>query len=88
MLVISVVTPMLAIGVAKSITKRYGRWNAGLIGAATYVLIAAIAGYALPAVNEVPEHFSAVVLWDFRIASLGLQVVLWTTIGLLSVSWR
>ena len=62
---------------------RYGGWNAGLAGAATYVVIVAIAGYALPEVNEVPEHFSAVVLWNFRIASLGLQAVLWTTIGLL-----
>jgi hypothetical protein len=55
-----------------------------LVGnAAAYVAIVGIAGYALPTVNEVPEHFSAVVLWNFRIASLGLQVVLWTTVGLL-----
>jgi hypothetical protein len=29
------------------------------------------------------DDFSAVVLWDFRIVSLGLHAVLWTTIGLL-----
>jgi predicted cobalt transporter CbtA len=37
---------------------------------------------ALPAVNEVPAEFPAVVLWRFRIASLGAQLVMWATIGL------
>ncbi len=59
-----------------------GNWNAGLVGAAIYVAIMAIAGYALPDVSEVPEHFSAIVLWNFRIASLGLQLMLWTIVGL------
>jgi hypothetical protein len=31
----------------------------------------------------VPEQFSAVVLWRFRVAALSIQVVLWTTIGLI-----
>jgi hypothetical protein len=83
MIVISVAALIFAIGFTKSLVRRYGTWNAGLAGAATYVVIVAIAGYALPAVNEVPEHFSAVVLWNFRIASLGLQAILWTIVGLL-----
>lgn len=83
MLVISVAALVFAIGLAKSLASRYGGWNAGLAGAAAYVVILPIAGYALPAVNEVPEHFSAVVLWNFRIASLGLQAILWTIVGLL-----
>jgi hypothetical protein len=37
----------------------------------------------LPPVNEVPADFSATVLWRFRLASVGTQLVLWTTIGLL-----
>jgi len=36
----------------------------------------------LPPVNEVPEAFSAVVLWQFRTGALGIHVVLWTTLGL------
>jgi predicted cobalt transporter CbtA len=39
-------------------------------------------GLALPAVNEVPEQFPAVVLWQFRIASLGAQAIMWATLGL------
>ncbi len=37
----------------------------------------------LPAVNEVPDQFPAVVLWNFRIASLGAQFIMWATLGLL-----
>jgi len=83
MLVISVAALIFAVGLAKSLASRYDGWTAGVVGAATYVAIVAIAGYALPVVSEVPDHFSAVVLWNFRVASLGLQAVLWTIIGLL-----
>jgi len=47
-----------------------------------YVVIMAVAGYLFPTINEVPETFSAVLLWKFRVASLGIQLVLWTTVGL------
>jgi hypothetical protein len=83
MLAISVAALVFAVGLAKSLSSRSDGWSAWLVGATTYVVIVAIAGYALPAVNEVPEHFSAVVLWNFRVASLGLQAVLWTVVGLL-----
>jgi predicted cobalt transporter CbtA len=36
----------------------------------------------MPTVNEVPPNFPATVLWRFRIASLGTQLVLWSTLGL------
>ena len=35
----------------------------------------------LPTFDEVPADFPAQTLWDFRLASLGTQVVLWATIG-------
>jgi len=36
----------------------------------------------LPAINEVPDDFPAVLLWNFRIASIASQFVLWATIGI------
>jgi predicted cobalt transporter CbtA len=39
--------------------------------------------FAMPAVNETPAGFPATVLWQFRLASLGTQAVLWATLGLL-----
>ena len=41
-----------------------------------------VAGLALPTINEVPATFPAVTLFKFREASIGMQLVVWTTIGL------
>jgi predicted cobalt transporter CbtA len=62
--------------------KRYGGWNASLLAAAAYLIAVVATGHVLPTINEVPEQFPAVVLWQFRIASLGAQVIMWGTIGL------
>lgn len=62
---------------------RFGAWNSALIGAAAFVGLLTIVLFALPSINEVPTEFPAVTLWRFRIASLGTQTVLWTTLGLL-----
>jgi Probable cobalt transporter subunit (CbtA) len=81
MLVISVAALVFAFSLMRTLLARYGNWNGALLAVASYIVIVGIAGYALPVVSEVPEQFSAVVLWHFRIASLGIHVVLWTTIG-------
>jgi Probable cobalt transporter subunit (CbtA) len=83
MLVISVAALVLAVALARRLRAHYGAWNATLIAGAAFFIVIAIVQYALPEINEVPEQFSAVVLWRFRVAALGVQVVLWTTIGLL-----
>jgi predicted cobalt transporter CbtA len=62
---------------------RLGEWNANLLVAACYIVVVVIAGLLLPAVNEVPDEFPAAVLWNFRIASLGAQFIMWATLGLL-----
>jgi hypothetical protein len=40
------------------------------------------AGLALPSVHEIPKDFPATTLWRFREASVGMQALLWLTIGL------
>jgi predicted cobalt transporter CbtA len=82
MLVISVAALILAVGLARRLRSRYGAWNAALLSGFAFVAVIAIAQYALPEVNDVPRDFPAVVLWRFRVASLGIHVVLWTTLGL------
>jgi predicted cobalt transporter CbtA len=83
MLVISVTALALTVILTNRLRARFGIWNATILAGAAFVVVIAIAQYGLPAVNEVPEQFSAVVLWRFRIASLGIHAVLWTIIGLL-----
>ena len=65
------------------LVRSQGRWNAALWAGAAYLIAMIAVAVALPAVNEVPPDFPAVTLWAFRLASLGAQVILWTTLGLL-----
>jgi hypothetical protein len=82
MLAISLAALVLAVNLARGLARRHGGWPAGMIAGAVYIAIIAVAQIALPVVNDVPEGFPADLLWQFRIASLGMHAVLWTTIGL------
>ena len=82
MLAISVTAMVGSLALRKRLLADRDAWTANLAVAAAYVLFVAAAGLLLPSVNEVPDTFPAVVLWQFRVASLGMQVVMWATIGL------
>ena len=83
LLAISVAALVLTVALARRLSARHGAWDATLIAGAAFVVVIVIVQYVLPEIDEVPEQFSAVVLWRFRVAALGIQVVLWTTIGLI-----
>jgi predicted cobalt transporter CbtA len=83
MIAISIAAMVGSAALKRLLVPRFGSWNANLIVAASYLVLVAIAGLLLPAVNEVPQQFPAVVLWRFRIASIGAQVIMWATLGLL-----
>jgi hypothetical protein len=82
MLAISIAGLVLAVNLALGLARRHGGWAAGIVAGAVYITIIVVAQLALPVINEVPEGFPADLLWKFRIASLGMHAVLWTTIGL------
>lgn len=82
MLMISATALVAAIQIGRRLAGRLGALNAVLAGAALYVVAIAVVEALMPTINEVPPDFPAVVLWRFRMASLGLQAVLWTAIGL------
>ena len=74
---------MIAAGMLRSrLQTRLGAWNACLVAGGAYIVLMAGVGLALPRIDEVPAQFPADVLWQFRVASLGAQVILWTTLGL------
>ena len=83
MLVISIAAMVLAVRICRRAVARHGLWNAALMAGAAFIAVIVLAQMLLPEVNEVPDDFPAIVLWRFRLASLGLHLVLWTTIGLL-----
>ena len=79
---IGIIVSIIAVQIGRRLAPRYGNWNAALIATAVFIALVAIAYIALPGINEVPAGFPAEVLWRFRLASLGIQAVLWTTLGL------
>ena len=83
MILISLIAMVAANKLRGTILDRFGGWNATIAAGAFYALAVLVAGLLLPSVNEVPEAFPAVVLWQFRVASFGAQLIMWTTIGLL-----
>jgi predicted cobalt transporter CbtA len=83
MVLISLAVAVAATVVGRRFADRLGAWNAIVLGALGYVVVMSLVALVLPQVNEVPEGFPASLLWDFRLASLGTQLVLWTVIALL-----
>jgi hypothetical protein len=97
MIVLSVAAIVLALAIRTRIRRRVGDWNATLLVAGGYIVAMVVCYLALPGVNEVPQQaingvvsavtdagvtFPPAVLWNFRVASIGIQLVMWTTIAL------
>ncbi|MFG1999231.1 CbtA family protein [Spirillospora sp. NPDC048911] len=72
-----------AVIVQRRLLPRLGAWNATIVAAVGFAVVVGIVHRFTPEPDAVADGFPATVLWDFRIASLGIQVVLWATLGLL-----
>jgi predicted cobalt transporter CbtA len=84
-LVMILISVLAAIAAAHLRGVLAGRWSssaATLAAGGSYLAVVVVAGLALPSVHEVPETFPAETLFRFREASIGMQAILWTTIGL------
>lgn len=72
----------LAVAFARRLGEHLGRWNGAIVAGIAYVVFLAIVFRLLPGINEVPENFPATALYDFRLATIGLQLTLWTVLSL------
>lgn len=61
---------------------QHDQWRQALAATGGFLVVVTIGYVLLPAVHEVPATFPADLLWNFRIASLGTQAVMWTALGL------
>ena len=94
MVLASVVLAVAAVMLARRLSIRVGAWNGRLLATGSYLAAIAVVRVVVPTVDETPEPlrdasgaiiypgFPADVLYEFRILSLGTQLVLWATIGL------
>jgi predicted cobalt transporter CbtA len=90
----SVVLAIAAVWLAQRLRARFGPWYGRLLAAGAYLVAIAVVMVLLPTVDETPQPlrdasgaiiypgFPADDLYEFRLLSLGTQLVLWTTIGL------
>ncbi|MDT5331266.1 MAG: hypothetical protein QOF31_2563, partial [Mycobacterium sp.] len=94
MVVVSAALFVGAVYLGRQLASRIGPWNATLVAAASYIVAVTVVMLILPTIDETPgplrdnagaiiyEGFPADDLYQFRLFSLGTQVVLWATIGL------
>jgi hypothetical protein len=78
----SALAMIVAAMIGRTASARLGAWSGGLIGAAVFLGTVAVAAFLLPPAAEAPADFPADLLWRFRLASLGVQAVLWGGLGL------
>ncbi len=94
MVVLSAALLVGAVYLGRRLAMRMGPWNATLAAAGSYIVTVAVVMLILPTIDETPaplrdsagtiiyEGFPADELSQFRLFSLGTQVVMWATIGL------
>ncbi|MFM0303741.1 CbtA family protein [Paraburkholderia sediminicola] len=83
MIAISLVALVFSLKVRRRAALKLGAWNGSIVAGVVFVVIIAAVQLSMPTINEVPAAFPAVLLWKFRVAAIGMQVIMWTTIGLL-----
>ena len=94
MVAASVVLLIGAVYLGRQLAVRLGAWNAGLAAAGAYVVSVGLVMLVLPTIHETPGPlvdddgtiiyggFPADVLYEFRLYSLGTQIVIYATLGL------
>ncbi|MDX3236560.1 CbtA family protein [Streptomyces sp. ME03-5709C] len=82
MMLLGVLLAVATVILGRRLAPRLGNWYATVAAGGFFVVTVGLAYAFLPAVNEVPEHFPAALLWQFRLAALSVQLTLWTCFGL------
>lgn len=94
MVVLSAALLVGAVYLGRRLAPRLGAWNATVAAGGAYVVAVAVVFLILPTIDETPgplrddagniifDSFPADDLYEFRLYALGVQVVIWLTIGL------
>ncbi|MCF6474180.1 hypothetical protein FAF44_38245 [Nonomuraea sp. MG754425] len=81
MILVGLAATAVAVATARRVTgSPWARWVSAV---AAFLVPVLAAWWLLPAIDEVPDGFPATLLWQFRLASIGTQLVFWTAFGVL-----
>lgn len=82
LVLLSVLLAVGAVILGRRLAPRLGNWNATVAAGAAFLLAVTLAYVFLPSYNEVGPDFPGQLLWQFRLATLAVQAVLWAVFGL------
>ncbi|MEX1651787.1 CbtA family protein [Streptomyces pseudovenezuelae] len=83
MIALSVLLGIAAVLLGRRLAPAWGNWNASIAAGIAFVAVMAVVMAVLPHGDNTPKGFPANDLWEFRLASIGIQAMLWAGFGLL-----
>ncbi len=83
MIALSTLLGIGAILLGRRLASAWGNWSTSIAAGVAFVAVVTVAMVFLPSGENTPKGFPATDLWEFRMASVGVQAVLWATFGLL-----
>lgn len=83
LIAVALATTALAVAVRRRLLERRDPFTATVLATGIWLAVIALAYVVLPDAIPARAGFPADVLWGFRVASLGVQAVLWSTLGLI-----
>jgi magnesium-transporting ATPase (P-type) len=81
LIVIALFAVVAAVRLGRQLAGRWGAGNATFAAGLLFVVLIAVAHLALPNENEVRAGFPPQILWDFRLANVGTQAILWASLA-------
>jgi predicted cobalt transporter CbtA len=82
MIAISVFAAIAALRLGRDFVRRFGAWNGVLGAVGAFIVLVAVGQLLMPSLDEIPKDFPTSVIWHFRVATFGIQTVIWATLGL------
>jgi predicted cobalt transporter CbtA len=82
MIAISVFAAIAALRLGRDFVRRLGPFSGVLAAVGAFIALVAAGELIMPSLDEIPKNFPASVIWHFRLATLGIQTVIWATLGL------
>ncbi len=73
---------VVSIYAGRKIAAQLSPWGKGTLQLCIFAALSSLGMMLLPSINEVPDNFPASLLWDFRVAALGMQMLIWGCLGL------
>ncbi len=87
MMALSVGSAVISAKLRAALARSHRGIDATLLAVGAYLALVFMGQFLLPVVDEVPADYPATLLWDFRVAAIATQMILWASIGIAFGLW-